>query len=123
MGRGGNLAETETGFLGEPVLLAGVAGTAGRDDVLPAMGAAPRSRHDVVEVLGSPPAVLAPVAVPSEDAPARQRNTRAKRHTHEVHEPDHRRHRDGCAFGAEFSAVSLDDLGLLLEHEHDRSAG
>ena len=47
----------------------------------------------------------------------------AERHPHEVHEPDHRRDRDGAALGTELGAVAVDDLGLVLEHEHDRAAG
>ena len=69
------------------------------------------------------PAVLAAVPVAREHGPPRERRRRAERHPHEVHEPDHRRDRDAAALGAELGAVAVDDLGLLLEHEHDRAPG
>ena len=106
----------------QAVLLAGVARPARRHHVVPGVRTATGPRHDVVDVLGRPVAVLAAVAVAGEHGPARQRDAVAVRHPHEVNEADHRRHRDVGALGAELGAVARDDLGLLLQHEHDRPA-
>ena len=86
-------AEAEARLGEEAVLLAGVAGPARRDDVVPGVRAAAGAGHHVVDVLGRPVAVLAAVAVAGEDGPARERHPVAVRHPHEVVEPDHRRHR------------------------------
>ena len=83
-------------------------------------GPAPRAGHDVVEVLGGAPAVLAAMAVAGEHRPPRQRRAGAERDAYEVHEADHRRHRNRPALGAELGTVAVHDLGLLLQHQHDR---
>jgi hypothetical protein len=62
------------------------------------------------------------MVVAREHGPARQRRGGAVGHPHEVHQPDHRRDRNGPALGTELGAVAVDNLGLVLEHEHDRAA-
>src|SRR5262249_14686635 len=113
--------EPETGLAWETVFLARVARAAARHDVLPRVRAAARTRDHVVDVLGRPVAVLATVTVAREHRAARQRHPVAMRHPHEVDEPDHRGHGHDGALGVELGTVALDHLGLLLQHEDDRS--
>ena len=75
----------------------------------------------MIEVLGRGAAVLAPMAVAGEHGPARKRRGRPERHPHEVHQADDGRDRDVPALGVELGAVAVDDLGLLLQHQHDRA--
>src|SRR5262245_54177020 len=77
----------------QPVLLAGVAGPARRDDVFPRVRTAPGPWHDVVEVLGGSAAVLATVAVAREHRPSRQWRGGAERHAHEMDEANNGRDR------------------------------
>jgi hypothetical protein len=89
-------AQPHTGLGGQPVSLAGVAAaraaTAARDGVQPTCArAAPGQRRDVVDGVGRPAAVGAPVAVALQNAtpgPAR-RVAVAPFHHHIAHQTDH----------------------------------
>ena len=89
----GRVREPQPRLGEQAVLLARVARPARRHDVVPGVRAAAGARHHVVDVLGRPVAVLAAMAVASEDRAAGERDPVAVRHPHEVVEPDHRRHR------------------------------
>jgi hypothetical protein len=60
---------------------------------------------------------------PSRAKTARRDSGAAARYGTRMHEPDHRRNRNRAPLGPELGAVAVEDLGLLLEHEHDRAAG
>ena len=62
------------------------------------------------------------MTVAGEHRPTRKRRRRPERHPHEVHEADDGRDRDDAALGAELGTVAVDDLGLLLQHQHDRAS-
>jgi len=93
------------------------------DDVLPHVLPAPGAGHDVVDVLGGGPAVLALVGVPDEHRTPGQRGARPVGDLDEVGEPDDRWNRHAELLGVVGLAVGLDDLSLGLEHQHDRAAG
>src|SRR5437763_8995060 len=119
LGRRGRAAQGEADLVEEAVLLLGVARPAGGDDVLPDVLATPAAGDDVVDVLGRRTAVLAAVAVASEDSPAVQRGAGAERHLDEVGQADHRGHGEGGPLGVQLLVGGVEDLGLLLQDEDD----
>ncbi len=114
--------QVEPGLLRRAVLLLGVAAPAGRHHVLPRVGAAPRARDHVIQVLRRRGAVLARPFVTGEDRPTGERSVRTVGHANVAAEPDdgRRLHRDRRR--AEHHAVRDDDLGLLLQDQHHGSA-
>ena len=76
----------------------------------------------MVEVLRRRPAVLARPGVTCEDGTPRQRRPGAERDLHEVAQAHDARRLELQVLGAEDHPVGGDDLGLLLEDEHDGTA-
>src|SRR6516165_8628788 len=105
----------------QPVLLAGVAGTARRDDVLPRVRTATGPRHNMVEILGCTTAVLTTVAVAREHGASRQWRGRSERDANEVHEANDGRDRYRTALGTKLGPVAVHDFRLVLEHQYNGS--
>ncbi len=74
----------------------------------------------MIQVLRGGATVLARMPVPGEDRPARQRSSRAEGDLDVVAEAHDGRRLQGDALRPEDRPVLRDDLGLLLEDEHDR---
>src|SRR5439155_8866106 len=117
----GRLApELHPGFCGQAVLLAGVAGFACSDDVLPRVRAASGPRDHVIDVLGAGAAVLTQEGVADEYRTAGQAGARAVRNPDEVLETDDRRDGNRHAFGVIRPAVLVNKLSFVLEDENER---
>ena len=76
----------------------------------------------MVDRVGKPSAVLAPMLVAGEHRPARQSRAPVERHLDDIPEPDHHGigHFEAC--GVQHRAVVFHQVGLLGEHEAYRTA-
>src|SRR5581483_9807335 len=120
LGRGWLLAKHQADLVEQAVFLLGVARPARGHHVLPGVLAAAASGNDVVDVLGVGTAVLAPVTVAGEHSPTVQRRPGAERDLYEVREANHRGHGERGPFRVQLLVGGVQDLGLLLQHEHHR---
>jgi hypothetical protein len=115
--------QTKTCVLGPTVLLSGIAPSARRNDVVPAVRAALGPRDDVIEVLGRTAAVLAGPRVAGEESATGQRGVRPERHVHEMAQTDDRWRLDLVSLGAKYHPVRYEHLGLVLQDEDDCPPG
>ena len=105
------------GFVGRAVALGEVARSTGCRHVLPRVLATTRARHDVIDRVGEPTAVLAAVIVAGEDRTARQRGAPVVRHLHHVAEADDQRVRHRDVGRVQQRAVVFDHVGLVGQHQ------
>ena len=94
-----------------------IASAASCHDVLPDVLTTPGPRNNVIDRLGRPPAVLAPVTIPGEDGIAGKRDGPSVGHPHELIEPDHGRDRQLDPFGSPYSVRRLQHLGFVVEDQ------
>jgi hypothetical protein len=118
--RRGSPPQAQANVGGGSVLLAGVAGPACSNDVVPGVKPASAARHDVIDVLRGATAVLAFEVVAHEDSAARQRRPRPVGNLDEVVEPHHagRGHRDLLA--AEHHPIAVQHLGFAVQSKDER---
>jgi hypothetical protein len=117
-------------LLRQVVPLPRVAGAAGRHDVVPLVVAAAGQRDQVVtrqalpvaQLDVAPVAVLAPVAIASEEECVGDLATEAAGDVHEPHQADDRRFGQYEPFAPDdVIAVRFDDLRLALDHQAQRA--
>ncbi len=106
-------------FWRSPTLLR-VAAPARRNDIVPSVTTPLRTRHDVIDVLSGPAAVLTSKAIAQEDGTAIERHPTVHSHLHVPAQLDHGRGRHRDVLGVPHAAVRLDHLRPLMEDEDDR---
>lgn len=103
------------------VFFGSVARSAGRHDIVPGMGTAAAPGHNMVDVLRRRAAVLAAVAIPSEDGTAVQRHSGLIGHLHEVLQADHRRLGKRTPRRVETPARVVEDFSLAIQYQDQRA--
>jgi hypothetical protein len=107
----------------QAVLFSGVAPSARRYHVLPGVRPTFTARDDVIEVLGGTAAVLASGAVSSEHGTTVHGYPILPRDIDIADEPDHRWFGHRYVLGPEESIGGVDQFGLGIQDEEDRSPG
>ena len=125
-GSRGAMQRMHAALLGQVIALPRIAGAAGGHHVGPLVVAAPRERNQVIprqalavpQLELAPMAVLAAVAVASEEECVGDLATEAAGDVDELDQPDDGWFRECQAFASDDVArVRFDDLGLALDHQ------
>ncbi len=114
--------EAEAGLVGQPVLLAAVAATATRHDVVPAVRPTPAPRDDMIDVLGLRTAVLAAMPVTNEHRAAGDGDAGLVGDADVVDQADDGRFGEPRPGGVEVLAGAVQQLGLVGEHQDEGSS-
>ncbi len=109
----------ETGLGRRPSALARVAPLAGSHDVLPNVLPPLNLRDDVIDVLSTPTAVLAPMIVTEEDGSSRDRHRSLIRYGHVSAETNHRWHSEGHGLCVPRAVAACNEIGALAVEQHD----
>ena len=122
----GSAQRVHATLLGKVIPLPGIARAAGGDDVAPFVVAAPRQRNQVIpretlpvtQVGLAPMAILAAVAVASEEECVGDLTAEAAGDVDELDESYDRRFRERQTFASNAVApIRFDDLGFALDHQ------
>jgi hypothetical protein len=99
-----------------------VAAEAARDQVLPGVLPAPRSREHMVDGSGRPAAVATAMGIPAQNAAPRNRNVSTARDAHVATQDDDRRSIPGLIGPINgMLVIARDNRRFLVHHEHDGS--